>query len=85
MELRPSSHGFIIARSAKVSVEEGTIAQDRIVNMDRLSTARGSLRTQLGGKFAPSVVVGLPPQTPFRVARYQDEHGGCQKRFWVGF
>jgi type IV pilus assembly protein PilM len=62
MELRPSSHGFIIARSAKVSVEEGTIAQDRIVNMDRLSTALGSLRTKLGGKFAPSVVVGLPPQ-----------------------
>ena len=62
LELRPSSHGFIIARSAKVSVEEGTIAQDRIVNMDRLSTALGSLRTKLGGKFAPSVVVGLPPQ-----------------------
>lgn len=61
LELRPSSHGFIIARSAKVSVEEGTIAQDRIVNMDRLSTALGSLRTKLGGKFAPSVV-GLPPQ-----------------------
>ncbi len=62
LELKPSSHGFIIARSAKVSVEEGTIAQDRIVNMDRLSTALGSLRTKLGGKFAPSVVVGLPPQ-----------------------
>ena len=62
LELRPSSRGFRIARSAKVSVEEGTIAQDRIVNMDRLSTALGSLRTKLGGKFAPSVVVGLPPQ-----------------------
>ncbi len=61
LELMPTSHGFKIARSAKVSVDEGAIAQDRIVNMERLSSALGSLRTKLGGKFA-SMVVGLPPQ-----------------------
>ena len=62
LELAPASRGFRVSRSAKVTLEEGIIVQDRIVSMERLSSAIGSLRTKLGGKFAPAVTICLPPQ-----------------------
>lgn len=62
LELAPVSRGFKISRSAKVTLEEGIIVQDRIVNMERLGSAIGSLRTKLGGKFASTITIALPPQ-----------------------
>ena len=62
LELVPASRGFRVSRSARVTLEEGVVVQDRIANMERLSSAIGSLRTKLGGKFAPAITICLPPQ-----------------------
>lgn len=62
LELTPASGGFRVSRSAKEVVDEGAVAQDRIIDMERLQSAIGGLKTLLGGKFAPSLAVGLPPQ-----------------------
>jgi len=62
LELTPTSGGFRVSRSAKEVVDEGAVAQDRIIDMNRLQSAVGRLKALLGGKFAPSLAVGLPPQ-----------------------
>lgn len=62
LELVPVARGFRVVKSAKVPLEEGIIAQGRIVSMDRLSSAVAGLKAGVGGKFAPSLAVGLPPQ-----------------------
>lgn len=62
LELSPSSQGFKVSRSAKAALDDGVVVQDRIVDMEGLSSAIGALKTKLGGRFASTMVVGLPPQ-----------------------
>ena len=44
LELVPASRGFRVSRSARVTLEEGVVVQDRIANMERLSSATEALR-----------------------------------------